>query len=331
MFIADFLPSKPDLRWQLAQQMGVKHAIAKLNPTLTGRAPPSDIDVLRKAQTTFKESGFDLYGLEGDQINMERIKQGKPGRDEDLASYCQMLHNMGELGIPLLCYNFMAQIGWFRTRTDIPERGGALASGFDLEDLEGASLTEAGEISEEQMWENYEYFIDAILSVAEKAGVQMGLHPDDPPISPLLGISRIFSKPDNIRRALSLSDSSSHGITFCQGCYTTMGADVAALASEFADQGKLFFIHFRDVVGTPSQFRETFHDNGPTDMPAMLRHYRKIGFKGPIRVDHVPTLAGESNDDPGYGAHGRLFATGYLKGILDTLGIQEINENIRRN
>jgi alpha-L-arabinofuranosidase len=80
----------------------------------------------------------------------------------------------------------------------------------------------------------------------------------------------------------------------------------------------IVFVHFRDVRGTAERFEETFHDDGPTDMPAMLKLYHEVGFTGPIRVDHVPTLAGEDNAQPGYGKLGRLFALGYLKGILQT-------------
>lgn len=319
MFIADFLPFQPDLRWRLAQQMGIEHAIVKLHPDLTGRNPPSDIEVLREAQARFADHGFRLYALEGDPMNMERIKQGLPGRDEDIEAYRKMLRNMGELGVPLICYNFMAQIGWHRTRTDIQERGGALVSGFELDDPRNLDITDAGEISEDAMWSHYKYFLKAVIPVAEEAGVRMGLHPDDPPVSPLRGIGRILTSADSMRRAQALSTSPSHGVTFCQGCFTTMGTDVPALAQEFAQQGRLFFVHFRDVTGTPDSFRETFHDNGPTDMPSMIRLYHKLGFKGPVRVDHVPTMAGESNNDPGYGAQGRLFAVGYLKGILDTI------------
>ena len=321
MLLADFLPATPDRRWELARQVGVTHAIVKLNPDLTGNNPPSDIDVLRAAKRRFEDAGFTLYGLEGDQMDMERIKEGKPGRDEDLEGYCRMLRNMGELGIPLICYNFMARIGWFRTRTGIEERGGARVTGFDLADLEGQGLTEAGEISEAAMWSNYEYFIRAVAPVAAKGGVKMGLHPDDPPLSPLRGIGRIFSSADGVRRALDLVDYPTHGVTFCQGTYTTMGEDVPALAREFAAAKKLFFVHFRDVRGRPEKFAETFHDNGPTDMPAMMRLYHELGFEGAVRVDHVPDMAGEEKAEAGYGAQGRLFALGYLKGIFDALNI----------
>jgi D-mannonate dehydratase len=100
--------------------------------------------------------------------------------------------------------------------------------------------------------------------------------------------------------------------------------DVDALRTiqrRFAARNKLFFVRFRDVRGTAARFEKTFHDDGPTDLPALLRLYHESGFTGPIRVDHVPTLAGESNAQPGYEALGRLFAIGYLKGALQALRI----------
>ncbi|HVG14060.1 MAG TPA: mannonate dehydratase, partial [Chitinophagaceae bacterium] len=288
-----FFGNRPDEKWQLARQMGITHAIAKLAPEITGALPPWDLDSLKNSKEIFERAGFKLYGLEGDQFDMNRIKFGLDGRDEDISRYQQMLRNMGELGIPLLCYNFMAGIGWYRTSTDVEERGGALVSAFDAAYANKQSLTEFGEVSEEKIWENYQYFIKAIIPVAEKAGVKMALHPDDPPLSPLRGIGRIFTNADGIRKALSLSDSKAHGLTFCQGTYTTMGEDVQELVKEFGDAHKIHFVHIRDVVGNAANFRETFHDNGPTDMVGMFKAYRDINFEGAIRSDHVPTMAGE--------------------------------------
>jgi mannonate dehydratase len=98
-----------------------------------------------------------------------------------------------------------------------------------------------------------------------------------------------------------------------------MGADVAACAERFAPRIK--FIHFRDIRGTAECFEETFHDNGPTDMARMLRRYHDCGLDVPIRVDHVPTMEGEDNHNHGYALLGRLFAVGYMKGIMDASGI----------
>ena len=204
MKLAEFLPAVPNRLWDLTRQMGVRYAIVKAAPELTGLKPPWDLDSLRTIQSRFREAGFTLYGLEGDQFDMRRIKLGLDGRDEDLERYCQMLRNMGELGIPLLCYNFMAGIGWHRTHGDVLTRGGALTSRFDVADVP-ASLTEAGEVGEERIWENYEYFIRRVMPVAEQAGVRMGMHPDDPPLPVLRGLARILYKPENFERAMSLA------------------------------------------------------------------------------------------------------------------------------
>lgn len=258
-------------------------------------------------------------GLEGDEFDMQRIKLGLPGRDDDLANYCRMLGHMGELGIPLLCYNFMVSIGWCRTNVAVPARGGAVTNRFRRADLDAASMPPEECVSEKALWENYEYFLRAVLPAAERAGVKLGLHPDDPPISPLRGVGRIFGSIAGFDRAMALSPSPAHGVTFCQANFRLMGGDLAASARRFA--ARMVFVHFRDVEGTADDFTETFHDNGPTDMPAMLRLYDELGFRGPIRVDHVPSLAGEGDLPHGYAYLGRLFALGYMKGILDTATI----------
>lgn len=313
-----FFGDTPDAKWRLCSQMGIRYAVAKLAPELTGKKTIADFETLKTARQVFADHGFELIALEGDQMDMMRIKLGLPGREKDMEEYCRMLSNMGELGITTLCYNFMPT-GWFRTAKDVRERGGALVTGFSTRAGRQLPLTQYGEVSAERMWENYEWFVSQAVPVAEEAGVRMGLHPDDPPVSPLQGIARIFTCPDDIRRMLALSDSPSHGLTFCQGTYVTMGAPVADLVREWKD--RIFFVHQRDVAGTAEDFHETFHDNGPTDMPAMMKVYRDVGFDGIIRSDHVPTMAGEDNSSPSYGMNGTLFGVGYLKGIMDTLKI----------
>ncbi|NMA39965.1 MAG: TIM barrel protein [Lentisphaerae bacterium] len=308
------LPVKPDLQWTLASQLGVKYAVTKAAPELSGLADPSDFNALKTVRDRFSEAGFELYALEGDEFDMTRIKMGLPGRDEDLEKYRKMLLNMGRLGLKLLCYNFMVGIGWYRSRNDLKERGGALTSGFDIREIDNDVELK---ISEEQVWKNYEYFLRAVLPAAEEAGVKLGLHPDDPPVSPLLGYSRILTSADAYRKAMNLSSSPSHGITFCQATFRTMGEDVFKLISEFGK--RIFFLHFRDVTGTRECFRETFHDNGPTDMAELLRLTRQYAPDCLIRPDHTPTMAGESNEKFGYTMQGNLFAIGYIRGILDTL------------
>ncbi|MBR5025994.1 MAG: mannonate dehydratase [Victivallales bacterium] len=308
------LPARQNIQWTLASQLGVEAVVTKAAPELTGLPDPSDYQALKTIRDNFNAAGLELYALEGDEFDMSRIKLGLPGRDEDIEKYQKMLTNMGRLGLKLLCYNFMAGVGWFRSRNDLKERGGALTSGFDVADIDNNVPLK---LSEEQLWDNYAYFIRAVMPAAEAAGVKMGLHPDDPPLSPLFGYSRILTSADAYRRAMALSDSPSHGITFCQATFRTMGEDVFKLIPEFGK--RIFFLHFRDVTGNKTCFRETFHDNGPTDMVELLRTTLKHAPDCLIRPDHTPTMAGESNENFGYTMQGNLFATGYIKGILDAL------------
>ncbi|MBR4900201.1 MAG: mannonate dehydratase [Victivallales bacterium] len=308
------LPARQNIQWTLASQLGVEAVVTKAAPELTGLPDPSDFEALKTIHDNFNTAGLELYALEGDEFDMSRIKLGLPGRDEDIEKYQKMLTNMGRLGLKLLCYNFMAGVGWFRSRNDLKERGGALTSGFDITEIDNNVPLK---LSEEQLWDNYAYFIRAVMPAAEAAGVKMGLHPDDPPLSPLFGYSRILTSADAYRRAMALSDSPSHGITFCQATFRTMGEDVFKLIPEFGK--RIFFLHFRDVTGSKTCFRETFHDNGPTDMVELLRTTLKHAPDCLIRPDHTPTMAGESNENFGYTMQGNLFATGYIKGILDAL------------
>jgi len=329
MFLIEFLPPRPHALWQLSLQMGITHCVVKAAPEITGLPAPYEPGVLREIQAKLTESGLTLIGLEGDPFDMSRIKFGRPGRDEDIARYQTMLRIMGELGLRLLCYNFMAGIGWHRSNAGVTGRGGALVSRMDLSEMP-PGLTEAGEVTPEQIWENYRYFLAAILPVAESAGVLLGAHPDDPPVRSLRGIGRIFHSSEQFDRVLALSPSRHHGLTFCQANWKLMaGSDGATTQTRLARDiermtrtGRVHFVHLRDVEGDSMRFTETFHDNGPTDMAAMLLRYHAAGFRGPVRCDHVPTLAGEDNLSPGYGTLGRLFADGYLLGLMDALEVR---------
>lgn len=323
MIVAEYLPPRPHLLWQLTRQMGIGHAIVNAKPERTGLKPVWDKEALRQVQCGLAEAGLRLYGLEGDQFDMSRIKLGLEGRDEDLERFCQMLRNMGELGIPLLCYNFMAQIGWLRSKGDVAGRGGALVSRFDLKEMP-AGLTEAGEVRADRIWNNFEVFIRKVMPVAEKAGVRMALHPDDPPLPSLCGVGRIFGTWEAFDQAYKLAPSPANGVTFCRANFKLMGVDLGDCIRQLARQNRLFFLHLRDVRGTAESFEEVFHDEAAAALKETLRDCHAAGFDGPLRCDHVPTLAGEANEQPGYGTLGRLFADGYILGLMDGLEIPRV-------
>ena len=340
MKLVEFVPPEPHPLWKLCLQMGITDVIVKVNPDLTGLPDPWKFETLSKIVGRLKASGLTVVGLEGDPFDMSPVKQfGEEGRrdeaaaalrEETLARYRELLESMARLGIRLLCYNFMVGTGW--ARTGVREgRGGAKATYFSLREVEKLKVEELKssttaqpfntstlQLSKEQVWANYEYFIKAVMSTAERVGVRMGLHPDDPCLPELGGYARIFGTVADYDRAYELYPSPSNAVTYCQANFKLMGADLNETAKHFGK--RIAFVHVRDVEGDKTDFTELFHDQGTTDQFALMRTYRELGLDVPVRGDHVPEMEGDrlitSDCIPGYFTMGRLFANGYLKALL---------------
>ena len=314
--IAMVLPELSESKLRLAKQLGIDGIVAGAPPQARPGPVYDHHDWLR-LRKQIEDVGLRWLVCESIPIST-RIKLGLPGRDEDIEHFCASLRYMGRAGIPVLCYNWMIYY-WFRTSFTARVRGGALSMRYVHEDMEQGGLTELGVVPDEQLWESLEYFLKAVVPVAEEANVQLAMHPDDPPLSPIRGVARIMSSVDNFQRMIDLVPSPVNGLTFCQGCFAEMGADLPQTIRHFGGQRKLFFVHYRNLTGTITDFTETFHDDGDVDMVAAMRAYYDIGFEGPMRPDHVPTMEGEDNTRPGYALLGKLFAVGYMKGIMATL------------
>jgi mannonate dehydratase len=316
MQLAEVLPPYPNQTWTLAKQLGCTHAVSSVPPDEDGKPTPDFMALLRQKER-FSNAGLELAVLETAFPWADKAKRGETGRDEEIELCRTLVRTMGAVGVPVACWNWMTVFNWMRTSTTIPSRGGALVTGYDHELMQKAPPTEFGEVSEQQLWDGLRYFMDAVVPVAEEAGVLLALHPDDPPITPIRGVSRILTSPENMRKAIDLRPSPNNGITMCQGSFATMNADIPTEVRTFAERGAIHFVHFRDVRGTPARFEETFHDDGQTDMFEAMRTYYQTGFRGPVRPDHVPTMGGEANAMPGYEVLGRLFAVGYIKGLAE--------------
>jgi len=150
------------------------------------------------------------------------------------------------------------------------------------------ALTHDREYTEAELWENYEYFLEELLPVAEDAGVRMCLHPNDPPVETLGGIPQLFRNFENFRRAMELVPSDNHGLEFCLGCWSEMGADLAMVIDFFGSRDELFYVHFRDVTGAVPSFHEAFVDEGNYDTHEVMGRLREVGFDGMLIPDHVP-------------------------------------------
>lgn len=318
--IAEFLPPEGGALWRLAAQAGVTRAVGGLPPLagLQAGERPWDFAPLLRMQQAYAHGGFELAVIEA-RPPLNLAKRGLAGGEEEIDTVCTLIENMGRLGIGVWCYEWMADFNWVRTATAVPSRGGSLVSSFDSALLANAPPTELGPLSEERLWTTLAHFLERVVPVAERWGVRLAMHPDDPPLSPLRGVGRIIRSIENVRRLLDLAPSPVNGITLCQGNFALMTEDLPGVIRELGGRGKVFFVHMRDVRGTVESFRETWHDDGPTDLYACLAAYRDVGFTGVLRPDHVPTVEGDSNAHPGYSLYGRLFAIGYLRGLREAV------------
>jgi mannonate dehydratase len=250
------LEPAPDPFWKALQQVGVTHAVGILPRRPfdwrgTSWEPPWGYGPMALYKEQIEETGLDLSVIE-DNPPMDRIRLGRIGRDEEIEQFTTLIRNMGRLGIPVLCYNWMAVLGWLRTSTATAGRAGAQVSAFDRARLRDAPHTSAGTVTEDQLWDSLRYFLDRVVPVAEEAGVKLAMHPDDPPVSPIRGITRIMRSPEAFERLVEMVPSDANGITFCQANFSLMTDDVPAVIRRFGDHGKIFFVHFRDVRGRPS-------------------------------------------------------------------------------
>lgn len=294
---------------QFAAQVGVSDIV--LTYPGPGLAP------LREAQRMVEDAGMKLTHLERRVPHLKFVHR-LPGWEAQVENFKNLIRHMAETGMNVLCYNWMPDDDWQRTSSTVVERGGSLVTAFNLEEV-GRNVTDAGgkppmPTPAAQLWENLERFLHNVLPVAEDAGVKLALHPDDPPLPSLLGQERILYSNAALRRAIDLAPSPSNGLCYCVGSLHPAGEDVIAGILDLASH--IVFFHARNVCGCAENFVETWHDNGEIDMPAVIRALKASGYTGTVRPDHAPSMVGESNETPGYEMLGRLYAAGYLRGLM---------------
>ncbi|NJM41771.1 MAG: TIM barrel protein [Anaerolineae bacterium] len=273
-----------------AKQMGLDDVQMNLYnlPDDLGRA--ADIgrlefqDLLRLRMRA-EDRGLRLIAIENVPIRFyDKIMLGDDrdsGRERQLENMQETIRNMGRAGIPIFGYHFIATGVW-RTSWDTPIRGGAISNGFSLERAKHAPLSYDRAYTDEEMWANYDWYMQRILPVAEEYNVRMALHPDDPPVPALGGVPRLFRNFENFKRALDTHNSPMHGLDYCHGCWSEMrgGAGVLESVQHFAEQGRIFYVHFRDVQGASEDFTECFINEGNSDMFEVMLALKRSGFNG---------------------------------------------------
>ncbi len=313
-------PTEEDL--QFIQQMGVEYVV------LWTGGDKASYDYYASRRRLFEEAGLKVYGFGSSSVhNQDAIVLNLSNRDAKIEEYKTHLRNLGKAGIPYTTYAHMANGIWSTEREFT--RGKAPSRAFDLEKAQtghwaGAEynmpLTHGRQYSEEEIWDNFEYFIRQVAPVAEEAGVRIGIHPDDPPVPELGGIPRcIFSSFEGYRRALEIADSPNVGICLCVGCWLEggplMGRDVVETIRYFGERKKLFKVHFRNVDQPLPHFVETFLDDGYMDMYRVMKALREVNFAGVMIPDHIPMMSTDRRI-------GTTFSIGYMKALVERVNAE---------
>ena len=339
-----FGPGDPIPLAHIRQIPGVRGVVSALYDVPVGAPWPRE--QLERLGGDIDAAGLTLAVVESIPVH-EDIKLGRATRDRLIANYCESVRAMGELGISVLCYNFMPVFDWMRTdlamglpdgstalayddaalaRVDLARGTGNLpgwAAAYGPGELQ-ALLAAYRDVDAERLWEHLAYFLERVVPVAEASGVRMAIHPDDPPW-PIFGLPRIICRVQDLERLVALVDRPANGVTFCTG---SLGAlpenDLPAMARQLS--ARIHFAHCRNVrVTGERQFHETPHLSacGGVDLGEVLRALRDTGFTGPMRPDHGRMIWGERGR-PGYGLYDRALGAMYLQGLWE--GLSNDNE-----
>lgn len=301
------------------------------------------MDKILALKETVESAGLKFDVIESVPVH-EDIKLGLPTRDKYIENYKQNIRNLGKAGVKVICYNFMPVFDWTRTQLDKELADGSTALVYYVDQLKKMdplsgelslpgwdssytkeSLKEVfdkySKVDKEALWSNLEYFLKEIIPVAEEADVKMAIHPDDPPYD-IFGLPRIITNEENLDRFLKLVDSKYNGLTFCTG---SLGSgsfnDVVKMIDKYASQGRIHFMHVRNVkLLEDGSFEESAHYSpcGSLDIVAIMKALHKNNFDGYIRPDHGRMIWGETGR-AGYGLYDRALGAMYLTGIWETL------------
>lgn len=284
-------------------------------------------------------AGLEMEVIESVPVH-EDIKLGKPSRDKLIENYARTIRNLGKFGVKCVCYNFMPVFDWLRTNLKTPASDGSNSLSYDHEALIGLDrknlrlpgwdesytadelnglLDEYSRMTHERLFDNLVYFLKGIMPACDEAGIDMAIHPDDPPWD-MFGLPRIITGADSYDRMIKAVPNRHNGFTFCTG---SLGAgrenDLPAMAKKYAE--RIYFAHIRQLKYCGEKnFTEAGHFTGAGDLDiyGIVKALAENGFKGYVRPDHGRNIWGE-NGKPGYGLYDRALGAAYLNGLFEAI------------
>jgi mannonate dehydratase len=265
------------------------------------------VDELKRIRKEIEESGLVLAAIENlDPAYWHDVLLDGPQRSQQIEKVKTIVRRIGEAGVPVLGYNFsLAGVcGRVSTRSG---RGRAIAVGMDGPAEEepvpqgtiwnmvynrDAPAGTLPSISHEELWRRLRRFLEDVVPVAEQSGVRLAAHPDDPPMPTMRGQPRLVYQPHMYQRLIDLAPSKSNALELCVGTLAEMTeGDIYDAVDRYSKQGKIAYLHLRNVVGKVPHYRETFIDEGDVDMTRILSILSRNGFDGVIIPDHTPQMS----------------------------------------
>jgi len=298
------------------KQMGIEYLEVRIPSTNS-----SYRDIMNIRQKV-EDAGFKVFEVMlADKYSSKGITLGLSNRDSEIKFFQNFLKDLGKAGIDCTTYAWHTG-GVYSTGTT--NMRGCQARLFELEVAKSKPNAYDRVYSDEEMWDNYEYFIKHVLPVAEDAGVRLQLHPNDPPVTHQ-GVARIFRSTEAFKRAMEISNHSPYsGILFCVGSFSEMygpdgeGEDIVSAIHEFGSRGHIFQVHFRNVNSNLPNFYETFPDNGYQNMYKILKAFGSVNFNGMVVPDHVPRCV-DSEAGPKVS---EAYIFGYIRALIQAVNTE---------
>ena len=260
-----------------------------------------------------EDAGLTLYNVANRAVaKSDRIHLALPGRDDRIDEFKKFVRNLGRAGIHATTFTWEPTQVW---NSGTGESRGARARRVDLDEMLQRPFTHARAYTEDEIWDNFAYFMREIIPVAEEAGVRLALHPNDPPTPILGGIPSLIHSHASYERAFEIAGSPNLGMEFCTGCWLEGGekfGDILQWIRRFVAEDRILIVHFRNVSSPLPRFVETFLDNGYMDMYEVMKAFVEAGYKGTLTLDHTPKLAG----GPGRAAE-TAYAVGYMRALME--------------
>ena len=264
------------------------------------------VDELRSLRRELEDAGLVLAAIENiDPAHWHDILLDGPQRARHIENVKTLIRHLGDAGVPVLGYNF--SLAGVCGRVTAPlGRGGAITLGMDgpAEDVpipngtvwnmvydRNAAAGSLPSISHEELWRRLQRFLEDVIPVAEEAGVRLAAHPDDPPMPTMRQQPRLVYQPQMYQRLIDLVPSRHNALELCVGTLAEMTeGDIYDAVDRYSKQGKIAYIHLRNVVGKVPHYRETFIDEGDVDMMRILGILHRNGFDGVLIPDHTPQM-----------------------------------------